>query len=234
MQFVVGVHTFNAIKFGRMDLLKQTIASARIAFTDASVSIVDNGSDDGTDKWVVSQVGGVDRFRKPPREDTSPGHGTSLTARWMMLKIVVNRFELHETVVVLSDDDMLWRPEAGAQLAAFWAEAPADLGILCAYLEPEWYWNTPRRVIEAGGVRVLVRDTVPAAAWTFRADRWPVIEPLLEDGWQFDTHVCDKLAAKGYCVAEVDLATHEGWEKSTHENRSIDYARPLDRKRWGV
>jgi hypothetical protein len=101
-------------------------------------------------------------------------------------------------------------------------------------LEPEWHWNRPRETVEFGGVRVLIRDSAPGAAWSFRASAWPAIEKHVRRAFGFDYDACVGLRTEGYRVGQLDLADHAGWAHSTHGNRAIEDARPLDRKKWGV
>lgn len=224
MKFHIGVLTHNAIVNLRFDLLQATIESLRIAFPDSSIVILDNGSTDGTGAWVEMQSDGYVYVAEDGNH--TPGRGEN-----MLIQRLLDRGPAD--LVVLSDDDMYWLPDAAECLANFWPEAPKDLMIVSGLLEPVWHWNTPREVIEAGGERVLVRDSAPNAAWTFPPDRWSEIGPLIDDFGQ-DYEACVRLRAKGLRVAQTDLAEHRGWGYSTHGNEANKDGKPLDRKRWGV
>jgi len=142
-----------------------------------------------------------------------------------------------ETFFVWSDDDMLWKPGAEQKLGAFWG-APAserdNVAIVSGLLEPVWHWNTPRSTVEAGGVRVLVRDSCPGAAWSFNNPRmvWPLDNGHATFG--YDYKACGRLRESGLKVAQIDLADHLGWEASTHGNDALKDSKPLDRQHWGV
>ena len=138
-------------------------------------------------------------------------------------------------LVVLSDDDVEWRPEAGCVLTEFWAAAPEDLVLVSALLEPDWPWNKPEGTIEAGGHRALVRASTPAAAWCFPLANWTRIFPLREviDDLGEDYEACLRIRDAGGRVAQLDLAVHLGAEFSLHGNRAgMDSPRPLDRSAW--
>jgi hypothetical protein len=81
---------------------------------------------------------------------------------------------------------------------------------------------------------VLVRDSVPGAAWSFVETRWRHFGPVVDD-FGYDSKVCEKLRAKRRMVAALDLAEHE-WGMSSHDNEPMMRAdtEPLDRKKWGV
>ena len=139
-------------------------------------------------------------------------------------------------VIAFSNDDIAWHPGALAEVVRFWQAAPDDILICSGSLEPEYPWNTPRDMVECGGVRALVRDTAPGGTWTLRARDWPLIGPVQEiRGWD-DVPTCQRLRAQGYRVAQMDVADHVGEEHSTWGNGTYasDLGRPLDRSAWGM
>lgn len=222
----VGVLTHGALMHRRVELLENTVRSLRGAFWPVEPFVVDNGSTDGSERIVVERFGG--RSVRAPDGNTTPGQGVTA--------VVEQLFACRPApdLLVLSDDDMLWKPEAGDVLGRFWGADPGSVAILCAHLEPQWPWNTPRSVHDSGGVRALVRDSAPACAWTLRVDTWRQTVSPLARTWQFDTDACLRVRKAGKTVAQVDLAEHVGWERSTHGNRAIAASRPLDKKKWGL
>lgn len=213
-------------------------------FPEVQITIFDNGSTDGTAAWLAGEreAKRLHGYGYVPEDgNTSPGRGENELVKMLTVQARLSA-ELGDGVrwrdadlgiFVLSDDDMRWKPGAAAKLRRFWAEAPEDLVIVAGLLEPEWHWNTPRETVEHGGVRALVRDSAPNAAWTFRARDRERIFPLVEDFGQ-DYDACQRLAKAGLRVAQMDLAEHVGWGLSTHGNDAIDEGKPLDRERWGV
>lgn len=222
LKFSVGILTHKVVTNDRVDLLEATVASVCQAFKGAEIVLFENGSWDGSAdvavelgarhgvRVVVHQIGDV---------AYTPGHGRNQMQRVMVAA----------DVYVCSDDDMRWRPEARDVLSRFWAEEPVT--ILGGLLEPEWRWNTIRGVVESGGVKALVRDTAPAAAWSYRRPEaiYPLVEPIVEIGE--DHEACLRLGTGK--VAQVDVAEHLGWERS-----ALGHKRPrgveVDRARWGI
>jgi hypothetical protein len=82
-------------------------------------------------------------------------------------------------------------------------------------------------------VNVLVRDSCPGAAWTFRWQDEGTIFPVKAD-FGYDVDACKYLVASGYEVAQLDLAEHAGWGASSHGNEAHAAGMPLDREKWGV
>jgi glycosyltransferase involved in cell wall biosynthesis len=224
MKFAVGVLTHNAILHDRFDLLKETLQSLSEAFPGVEPILLDNGSSDGTELWV-SKLGGV---LLPYDENNGPGRGDRALANHLVAT--------GADVVVLSDDDMFWKPGAMQTLERFWSKANWKVvPILGGYLEPEWPWNTPISSLDVGAVRVLLRRSAPACAWTFLPTAWnELIAPLVQDGFGHDFKVCEALFSRGHCVGQIDLAEHRGWGRSTYGNNANEVARPLDRAKWGV
>ena len=109
--------------------------------------------------------------------------------------------------------------------------------IVCGLLEPVWEWNTPREMLVLGGIKVLVRDSAPGAAWSFRRKDWKGgarLENRVEHSFGYDYKCSVSLARSHLRIGALDLASHEGWEHSTHGNDVIKAAQPLDREKWGI
>lgn len=259
----VGIVTHNALASLRLELLEETFHSVRVSFPNCEVFVLDNGSTDGTEDVIArfeTPVGKRVRTThyEPPDGNHTPGRGRNVLLDWM-----VN--ETDAEVFVFSDDDMRWKPCAEALVRGIWT-APIDIGarwtddivIVSGLLEPEWDWNKPLYTARPSGIPVLVRESAPGAAWTFKAREvtcldgqtpcahgiWPNYRHAVANGdagpfkddFGYDYEYCRRLdgAYKGLKVAQVDLAEHLGWEASTHGNRANKGGKPLDRERWGI
>jgi glycosyltransferase involved in cell wall biosynthesis len=219
MKVVAVVLTHNALTHERLTMLSDTLQSLSEA---DEVLLVDNGSDDGSPVNVVA-LGGF--AYRPPDGVSTCGRG---------MNVCIGAAAKRGDLVVFSNDDIVWREGWRASLEAFWEAAPADVLIVSGLLEMDYPWNKPRGVVDAGGVRGLVRETVPGGAWTLRSVDWPRIGPIPEQaGWD-DVPTCRKVNGKGGRCVSLDLSTHAGEGASTWGNKSAAYGKPLDRERWGV
>ena len=219
MKVVAAVLTHNAITYGRTDLLSEAAQSLSEA---DEVLVVDNGSTDGSEVFVAGLGGSVYR----------PSDGVSTCGRGM--NICITAAAGRGDLVVFSNDDIVWRPGWRTQLEAFWSQAPEDIMIVSGLLEIDYPWNTPLGTVDAGGVRGLVRETVPGGAWTLRSADWPRIGPVPEKrGWD-DVPTCKRLGRDGFRVVALDLCVHAGEGSSTWGNKSAAFGQPLDRARWGL
>ncbi len=221
----VGVLTYNAISSLRWSLLEQTMASIDEAFPTATLLVMDNGSQDGSEeavkagplgRWIASWCAGTIR--------TSPGAGRNTLIAKLSHKFSGALVASDNDIIVLSDDDMLWRPGAEAQIRRFWAQSWASnrfgrhkVALLSALLEPEYPWSpvlgTSSTLIDPlPPLHVFWRKSLPAAAWTFRLRNWDQIGPLKEtiDDEGEDIEACKRLRAAGYSLAAMDLAEHIG------------------------
>lgn len=214
MKIAAGVLTHNAIRYGRMDLFRQTVRSI-VAEKPDELFLVSNGSDDGTAEYVADLGGTV--INDPI---TTCGHGMNVTIGICAAS--------GADLVVFTNDDIAWKPGSFAALRSFWAEAPDDVLIAAGLLEDDYPWNTVRERIVCGGIPALVRDSAPGGAWTLRASDWPDIGPIPEaPGWD-DVPTCERLREKGYRVCQMDLADHVGQDHSTWGNGSDRFRSPLD------
>lgn len=219
MRVAVGVLTHNVFTHDRQHLLLDTLRSLKQTSEPFDLYIVDNASTDGTQNFV-EQLGGYASKTMP----STCGHGMNVT-----LDIISANADL----CVFSNDDIAWKPGYLETLKAFWSDAPNDLLICSGHLEPEYPWNTPREVVQHGGIKALVRDTAPGGTWTFRAKHRSVIGRIPETAGIDDVPTCERLRASGYRVAQMDVATHAGEDKSSWGNGSYMLAKPLDPK-WGM
>ena len=220
MTIAAGVLTHDAIRYDRLDLFKQTVRSL-VAQKPDFLYLVSNGSTDGTEAYVASLGGLV--VNDPI---SSCGHGMNVT----MGACVGSGAD----VVVFSNDDIIWHPDALGLISEFWAAAPDDVVIAAGILEDDYPWNTALERLEVAGQGGLVRLTAPGGAWTFRARDWGLIHPIPEaPGWD-DVPTCQRLQWHGYRVAQFDWAEHIGEERSTWGNISGDFRKPLDYEGWGI
>lgn len=226
MKVAVGILTHNVLSTMRSELLERTLTSVQKAFPSVSPFLLDNNSTDGSAEHIKS-LGGV-HFNE--------GNGKPGTGRLAMMDVLMPPGHDNYDLIVFSDDDMEWKEGAEQKLIALWSQAPADLAIVSGLLEPEWHWNTPRETLTLAHTNVLVRDSCPGAAWSFRAADWGIIKKHMVKDFGYDHKACVALREADYRVAQIDLADHIGWGFSTHgneANEAID-SRPLDRAKWGV
>ena len=221
MKIAVGILTHNVMSTLRQGLLESTLSSVENAFPSADRVLMDNNSTDGSTEHVMS-LGGFG-FRQ---DNGKPGTGR--------LGMMPHLLKFDPDIIVFSDDDMLWKSGTENKLLDLWSQAPPDLAIVSGLLEPVWHWNTPRETLTLAHTNVLVRDSCPGAAWTFRAPDWGIIKKHMVKDFGYDHKACVALGKEGYRVAQIDLADHIGWGYSTHGNEADKTGRPLDRERWRV
>lgn len=217
----VGVLTHNMLSTGRQDAFQRTVRSL-LEQRPEHLFIVDNGSTDGSDEYVVALGGTAVKDRV-----STCGHGMNVT----IAACAASGADL----VVFSNDDIVWQPDALEQVRRFWDSAPADVVIASGLLEDDYPWNTARAMIESGGVRALVRDTAPGGTWTLRARDWEMVGPVPEAFGYDDVPACNRLRAMGYRVCQLDLAEHIGEELSTWGNGSSSWrTSKIDKAAWGM
>lgn len=231
MKIAVGILSYNPMSTLRMELLDRTLASIEKSFPSADRCCHDNLSTDGSQEAVTKlceQYGTKFIVRSQPGGGHTPGHGRIHQMNWR---------EYHDAdIVVFSDDDMEWKSGSEQKVIDLWSRAPSDLAIVSGLLEPMWHWNTPRETLTLAHTNVLVRDSCPGAAWTFRAADWGIIKQHIVRDFGYDHKACVALLEAGYRVAQIDLADHIGWGFSTHGNEADQHpgTKPLDRIKWGV
>jgi len=221
MKIVAAMVIHNAITHNRLELAKECAWS--LASEADEVIVWDNGSTDGTADWVASIGGHCD---VPADGNTSGGRGMNNAAT-----AAAKRGD----VVVLTADDMWWRPGWRQNVETFWTNADPRIAIFCGLLEPEYPWSVPEGGINVAGVRGLIRPTVPGSGWTFRSSDWlDTIGPVPEVQGNDDVPTCNRLVTWGRLLVAADLAEHRGEDRSVWGNRSYQYARPLDTRGYPV
>lgn len=211
MKIVAAVLTFNQYANSRRDLFEQTIDS----LADVPTYVVDNGSDDGTDRLVRSD----DRW--VPYRNSSPNH-TCGFGTWLCCRLLAGT---DADICVVSDDDMIWSDGWADRLAAWWADAPDQLLLTGGHLEPAFPWNQIVGTVHHGGVAGLLRQSTGAASWTFRNCQYMDLAGLvrtvpIDRQGTWDVPVCNKVTAAGWQIGQVDLADHAGRGRSSWGNRT--------------
>lgn len=221
MKIVAGMVIHNAITHDRLELAKEAVWS--LASEADEVLVWDNGSTDGTEEWVAS-IGG--HCYVPADGNTTGGRG---------MNRVSTAAAKRGDVVVLTADDMIWRPGWRAVVEEFWTHADPRIAVFCGLLEDEYPWSVPEGGIRVGTVHGLIRPTVPGSAWTFRSQDWfDAIGPFPEVQGYDDTPTCHRLVSWGRLLVAADLAEHRGEDRSVWGNQSYRYARPLDTRGFPV
>ena len=220
MKIGVGVLTWNHRATGREQMFYDTLLSLTNGGRPVDVAIVTNGSTDGTQD-TVTRLGGI-------VDDTDSRIWYGMTRA---IEAVIER---GADVVLFTADDIVYADGWADKLVAFWQDAPEEVKLCSLILEPVYAWNTIRGTLDAGGLRAILRDSVGGCSWSFRASDWPTIGPLPQVMPSEDLLTCQKLVGQGYYLAQVDLGTHIGEEKSAWGNESYKYAQALNRERWGI
>lgn len=219
----ICVLTYNVMVSLRCPLLERTLASIEKGFPGCSLHLLDNGSHDGTEEYVLDETS--ERWESCVVQTSihSPGAGRNRLGDLVPLEEV--------PWAVMSDDDMEWSADSEFVLDHFWKVAPADIVLVSCLIEPEYPWSQIHETVDCGGVKAVVRDSVPAAAWSFRGRDWRRIGPLktLMDDEGEDYEACRRMQSLGLRVAAIDLAKHigEGYSQlGNDEARSPGVGRP--------
>lgn len=232
MKVAVVVRTWNVVEHHREALLLRTLDSIQHAGHEATYLLLDNGSDDTTVDYLRLErcAGTIGDFQLLRRSTSSPfGRGKPGLG---VNAAVAAALHTGPDLVCFSDDDVEWASGWLRPVVQFFERAPGDVVLLSGLMEPVWEWNGPTGVVEAGGVRALVRDSVPGASWMFRAEDWAKIGPVAEDRTH-DVAGCKRLRQHGYRMAALDLAEHIGYAQSTLGN-TVASGKPVDREEWGI
>ena len=212
MRVGAGVLTRNAITHERQQLTQRAMASLAEADT---VVLVDNGSDDGSADWAATLGAHLHRSAD---NNTTCGRGMNVLANLLVDDV---------DVMVLTSDDMSWRPGWRTVVEQFWTHAAENVAILCGLLEPAYPWSTVTGTYQAGDITGLTRVCVPGSGWTLRSSDWPSIGPVPETPGEDDVPTCARLHAAGRLLVAVDIADHVGEYQSTWGNQSHHFAKPL-------
>ena len=146
--------TWNHFQTGRQDFKRTWSSIAKTGYA-AELHLLTNGSTDGTEERVAELGGIVDNG------DPRIFYGNT---RLIEAMGDVDLF-------VLSADDLVYERNWLRRLVRFIEDAPEDIALFSCQMEPVWGWNTPRVLLECGGEKGLVRDSVPGSSWAFRRSR---------------------------------------------------------------
>ncbi len=134
-------------------------------------------------------------------------------------------------IIVLSPDDMVYRPGWLSRLVTFWGAAPRAVALTGHCLLPVFRWSVPYGGLEAGGIQALLRPTT-IAAWSFRREDAELVQiEVIPSGWE--KAICRRVMAAGRLVCEIDLAEHIGaTDSSLGHDWSIATPLTPHRERW--
>ncbi len=241
MKIAVGLLTYEIFKNKRDDMFNRTLAGLLLNGGPLDIVIVDNGSRDGTADFVKNTADlWATRCANNPSPDIrlevfvsndvnhTSAHGNNLAAAK-----AISLFD--PDIVVLSDDDVSWAPNAFSRLAAFWEKAPEFIKLCGGILESEDYkWA---QIIGSGWIgeeRFLARESAGAASWSFRARDYGYLFPLYDEKQAVgDLDGCRRLRKQGFSVVQIDLAEHVGAHASSWGNATGKMKfEPLNRKKW--
>jgi glycosyltransferase involved in cell wall biosynthesis len=218
MKVAAGILCWNQIGNERRELFERCYASIIEASPDVLV-VADNGSTDGTAELIAELPEGV-LF---PKLAGSP-HGN--TCGYGMNKLAATLLVTEPDIIVLSNDDIVWQPDAFDRLRKVWAEVPEDVTIISGLLEPVFSlpnqepWNKPYGVADVAGEVLMFRKSAPGGAWTFRASDFGLIFPVSTFPGVDDVPACHKLIGQQKGIAALDLAENAGIDASTWGNGS--------------
>lgn len=201
MRVVAVALTLNPVTSGRVDWLREAVTS--LAEAD-EVVLLDNGSSE-----PLPHLDGLAGLWRNTSGVTTCGRGNNVQA-----EIARKR---GADITVFSDDDIVWHPGWRVALEQFWANAPDDVIIAGAHVEPDYPWNA--RTGETLGH--VTRTSSGSGTWTFRTRDTDRIFPCPDrvQGWN-DVPVCRRLHAEGLRIAQLGIATHRGDRSSTWGNQS--------------
>ena len=220
MNVGVGLLTYNHISTGRSEDFWRTYHSiVDHAGHPFELHLLTNGSTDGTQD-VVRELGGI-----VDNGDSRIWYGNT-----KLIEALADN-----DLIVLSADDLEYSEGWLARLVAFIEDAPDDVALFSAQMEPVWDWNQPYEMIESRGERALLRNSLPGSSWAFRSKDWfEWMGPFEQTMPGEDLIVCRRIAERGKKMAALDLCEHIGEERSAWGNESYKTAQPLDREEWGL
>lgn len=239
MRLSVSLLTFNLFKNKRVQLFEKTIDSLlnQQNVKPFDLLIVDNGSEDDTWDYLsaeftrISMLFDIKRCLYVHRSTdarTTSAHGNNVGA--------AKTIEMFDPdIVVLSDDDVFWKPDALSKVLAFWEKASEHMKLCGGILESEEYpWAPIQGSGWCGDVRFLYRGSVGAASWTFRARDYGYIFPLYDEKQGVgDLDGCRRVLKQGFSVCAIDAAEHVGAEQSSWGNvTNRKKFAPIDKKKW--
>lgn len=205
MKVSVGLLTWNQFITKRHELFKSTLHSLRNGYP-YSLDLLTNGSQDRTDMVVIEAGGVVDNAN---------------SACWYGMQRCIELALSHEPDIVLfSADDITYHPGWHERLIDFWQHAPADIKLASLFIESQWPWNPVTEAHDIGSERVLIRESVPGASWSFRASDANLVLPIPTISPGEDLEVSRRLRAQGFRLAQLDLASHDGETNSAWGNKS--------------
>lgn len=209
------------LAYNRLGLLRRTVASIETAGYPYTLHAVDNGSTDGSAEYVAALGGVCNRDG-----NHTVGHGMNLA--------IGQALAAGPDWVLFTADDYEYTPGWLARLVPFLSEAPDTLKLICLNLEPVYPWNRITGTVQAGGLRGLLRQSIPGSNWLLRTADWPLIGPLAETTGGEDLAVCRRLLEMQYDLAALDLCAHSGERCSAWGNQSWCLAAPLDKAAYGL
>lgn len=236
MKVAAGILCWNQDETGRTELFDACYASVIEARPDVLV-VADNGSTDGSEERLSSLPGYVrfDRLAGSPHGNTC-GYG--------MNKLAATLLTTGADIIVMTNDDIVWQPDAFDRLRKVWEEVPEDVVIISGLVEPVFAvpnvepWNKVYGVADVAGEQLVFRKSVPGGAWTFRAKDFPLIFPVSTFPGVDDVPACHRLIQQQKGVAALDLAENAGRDQSTWGNASYQHliVQSLDdmKTQWGL
>lgn len=217
MKVAVALLTYN-----RLHLLLRTVASMDThsgvpGGMSASRVVVDGGSQDPRQRaWVAAQP---HHYQYPERVSVGASMGKAI-------ELALVTFQ--PDIVVFSADDYYYRADWLDTLRRFWQAAPVDIALASLNWEPSYAWNAVEADQIIGGVRTLIRASIPGSSWSFRAEDWRMIGPIANKTGGEDLEICGRLRANGFRLAALDLTDHIGERESAWGNQSWTVAKPLE------
>jgi sulfur carrier protein ThiS len=230
VKVIAGVLTHNARTYGREEMLHDVVES--LAVEADLVIVLNNGTTDGTKPLSDDQATSRCEVRVIERKTLDASQSRCAHGMNALLRALGTTAA---DVIVHSNDDVLWTPGWRARVQDVWRHAPASLGIVSGLVEESYDWNAEYGLARFGSEKMVLRETVPAGAWTMRRNTLGVVLPVPTAILGFDDlPVCDRLRGLKWDLAALDLAEHVGAGRSTWGNRAHGTGRPFDWEKWPV